>query len=114
METIWERILVHSYTWDRECHGLFDFDEHDIDQQQNNFIGCGYVQRHKDNIRMQLPGLAAEDEKRSSGISEREAIENLLSICYKHGQYWLFHNRSIENDSYKHHLKMAWYIVRYN
>ena len=33
METIWERILVHSYTWDRECHGLFDFDVHDIDQQ---------------------------------------------------------------------------------
>lgn len=74
------------------------------------------MQRHKDNVRMQLPGLAAEDEKRSreKEANEREQIDNLVSICYKHGQYWLFHNRSIENDSYKHHLKMAWFIVRYN
>lgn len=62
---------------------------------------------------MQLPGLAADDELKSQENSP-DAIENLVSIVYKHGQYWLFHNRAIENDSYKHHLKMAWYIVRYN
>jgi len=26
IETIWSKIIVTSYTWDRECHGLFDFD----------------------------------------------------------------------------------------
>ena len=35
-------------------------------------------------------------------------------MAYKHGDYWLFHNQSIESDSYKHHIKMAWFVVRYS
>lgn len=94
---------------------MFDFDVHDIEQQYNEFVGCGYIQRKRDDIRLQLPGLAADDERRCEELSNcSDPIENLVSICYKHGKYWLFHNRSIESDSYKHHLKMAWFIVRYN
>ena len=50
METIWQRVIVTSYTWDRECHGLFDFDIQEIDQLKNDFIGCGYVQRQGQRI----------------------------------------------------------------
>lgn len=37
-----------------------------------------------------------------------------MGIVYKHNKYWLFHNHSINSESYKYHIKMAWYIVRYN
>lgn len=37
-----------------------------------------------------------------------------MGIVYKHNKYWLFHNHTINEESYKHHIKMAWHIVRYN
>ena len=112
METIWQRAIVTSYTWDRECHGLFDFDIQEIDQLKNEFIGCGYVQRQGQRINVQLPGLAHEQAEENKNRDKPE-IENLISMVYKHGEYWLFHNQSIESDSYKHHIKMAWFVVRY-
>ena len=90
-----------SYTWDRECHGLYDFDIKNIDKAENKFIGCGFVQRNGNNIRIEHPGLAPEKEK-------KEDIEKLVSLVYKHGKYWIFHNQSIEKDSYKNHIQMAW------
>ena len=50
IETIWKSVIVTSYTWDRECHGLFDFDIQDIDQLKNEFIGCGYLQRQGQRV----------------------------------------------------------------
>jgi len=32
MNPIWEKIIVQSQTWDRECHGLFDFDIANLDK----------------------------------------------------------------------------------
>lgn len=78
---------------------------------ETQFVGCGYVQRKKQQIRIELPGLAAEQAQDSK---DEEETENLLGIVYKHNKYWLFHNHSIDEESYKHHIKMAWYIVRYN
>lgn len=69
------------------------------------------MQRKKQQIRIELPGLAAEQAQDSK---DEEETENLLGIVYKHNSYWLFHNHSIDAESYKHHIKMAWYIVRYN
>ena len=41
------RVIVTSQTWDRECHGLYDFDIQNLDKIENTFVGCGYVQRNK-------------------------------------------------------------------
>ena len=43
IETILEKCLITSHTWDRECHGLYDFDLQKIDKIENRFVGCGYV-----------------------------------------------------------------------
>lgn len=102
-------MIIQSYTWDRECHGLYDFDLQYIDKIENRFVGCGYIQRNQNNINIQLPGLAAEQVKESKD----DELDNLISIVYKYNSYWLFHNHSVNNESYKHHLKMAWHIVRY-
>jgi hypothetical protein len=72
-------------TWDRECHGLYDFDLKNIDKIDSKYVGCGYVQRIGNNIRMEHPGLAVDKDK-------KEEIENLVSLVYKQNTYWLFHN----------------------
>ena len=34
---------------------------------------------------------------------------------YKKGFYWLFHNQPVDAEySYKNHIQMAWFIVRYS
>jgi hypothetical protein len=65
IEPILEKCLITSHTWDRECHGLYDFDLTKIDKIENKFVGCGYVQRIKNNVSMQLPGLAAEQAEQA-------------------------------------------------
>lgn len=106
---IMDKIIVQSQTWDRECHGLFDFDIHNIPVLSNSFIGCGYIQRKQQQVQIQLPGLATKEAQESGDI------ENLLSIVFKHDQYWLFHNQSVDADySYKNHVQMAWNVVRFS
>jgi len=81
-----DKLIIDSKTWDRECHGLYDFDLKDsFIQTTNEFIGCGYVQRVKDKIRMELPGLAVEQADPNPEVKENEIpeIENLLSVVYK-------------------------------
>jgi len=43
MERIWEKLEVQSVTWDRECHGLYDFDLKTADKFETSFIGCGFI-----------------------------------------------------------------------
>ena len=74
-----------SYTWDRECHGLYDFDLKNVERVESKYVGCGYVQREQNQIRIEHPGLAVDKEK-------NENIENLVSLVYKHNKYWIFHN----------------------
>ena len=63
---------------------------------------------------MELPGLATEQAKEQNSNATEE-IENLVSVVYQNGQYYLFHNQSVEEDySFKNHLKMAWLVVRYS
>lgn len=110
--------MISCQTWDRECHGLYDFDLKEFFTQDSlEFIGCGYVQRLKEKIRMELPGLATEQADPNPEVKENEMpdIENLMSVVYKNDAYWLFHNQAVESDySYKNHLRMVWQIVRYS
>jgi hypothetical protein len=41
---------------------------------------------------MELPGLATEQADKQNVSNSSTEIENMLSIVFKNGQYWLFHN----------------------
>jgi hypothetical protein len=43
IKPIMEQVVITSSTWDRECHGLYDFDLSGIETIQSRFVGCGYV-----------------------------------------------------------------------
>jgi hypothetical protein len=94
---MYDRVSLTSFTWDRECHGLYDFDLKSVEKVENKFVGCGYVQRNLNKIKIEHPGLAVDKDK-------KDEIENLVSLVYQHNTYWLFHNQSIEKDSYKNHI----------
>ncbi len=38
----------------------------------------------------------------------------MLSLVYKQGQYWMFHSKSLNDDSFKNHADRAWKIVKYD
>ena len=66
IKPIMEQVIINSTTWDRECHGLYDFDLSGTAPILNNFVGCGYVQRKGQNIRMELPDLATEQANQNN------------------------------------------------
>ena len=37
----------------------------------------------------------------------------MLSLVYKQGIYWVFHSKSLRDDSFKNHADHAWRIVKY-
>ena len=77
-----KKLICVSQTWDRECHGLFDFDLQDIETITRVLVGCGYVQRKENYIRVELPGLATEQANENNSDATKQ-IENLISVVYK-------------------------------
>jgi hypothetical protein len=48
-------------------------------------VGCGFIFREKNEVRVEIPGLAAIEKL-------KDEVQHLLSVAYFHGQYWVFHN----------------------
>ena len=46
-------------------------------------------------------------------VDTSEDYQNLISLVYKQGQYWLYHSKSINDDSFKNHADRVWKIVKY-
>lgn len=38
----------------------------------------------------------------------------MLSLVYKQGQYWMYHSKSLLDDSFKNHADRVWKIVKYD
>jgi hypothetical protein len=39
--------------------------------------------------------------------------QRLISVAFKHQTYWLFHSKSLKDDSFKNHAEHVWRIVKY-
>lgn len=37
----------------------------------------------------------------------------MVSLIYKRGQYWVFHSKSLLDDSFKNHADRVWRIVKF-
>lgn len=43
-EPVLEQLSINSQTWDRECHGLYDYDLKEFFATNNiDWVGCGYI-----------------------------------------------------------------------
>ena len=75
------KIMIESKIWNRESHGLFDYDlkevfEKKMDVKGNLFIYGTYV-----NIHALLPSV----------VFDEHDSKKLFTIAYKEGQYWIYH-----------------------
>ena len=46
-------------------------------------------------------------------VDSSEEYQSLISLVYKQGQYWMYHAKSLNDDSFKNHADRVWRIVKY-
>lgn len=46
-------------------------------------------------------------------VDSSEAYHPLLSVVFKSGLYWVYHSKSLNDDSFKNHADQVWRIVKY-
>jgi len=60
------------------------------------------VARKEDEIKAVIPNVDGQEE-----------YQNLLSLVYKQGSYWLYHCKSLQDETFKNHTERVWRIVKY-
>ena len=42
-----------------------------------------------------------------------ESVQQLATITFKYGKYWLFHAKSLQDDAFKNHADRVWRVVKF-
>lgn len=77
-------LIVDALIWDRDSHGLFDYESKSLLENQLTASGCFMLARDQENLKTVMPKLGCPD-----------SYKMLLSTVYKHGAYWIYHNKSL-------------------
>ena len=68
-------------------------------------------------LSMEYVGMISRREQElvtlTPNVDNSEEYQNLCSLVYKQGQYWMFHSKSLLDDSFKNHADRVWKIVKY-
>jgi hypothetical protein len=122
------RIQIEGFLWDRDSHGLYDYESKNIVRQSMKCTGCSKSLRTQNSNRIDIKQYSfvdhllllamisrKETEMRANipNVDSSEEYLNLLSLVYKQGQYWFYHSKSLKDDSFKNHADRVWRIVKY-
>eukprot|EP00347_Sterkiella_histriomuscorum_P004352 403360777 len=69
---------------------------------QLTFSLSAFISRQEQTLKALLPN-----------VDNQEEYQNLLSLVYKQGNYWMYHSKSLQDDSFKNHVDRVWRIVKY-
>jgi hypothetical protein len=78
-------LAVDGLFWDRDSHGLFDFDSKILVTSRIQITGCSIIAR---NELCEMKHLIPLIDKPSN-------YHTLLSTVYRDGKYWLYNSRSL-------------------
>ena len=106
LEVINHFIDIDCIFWDRDSHGLFDYESKSLKRKHLTTIGCMKIARDGYDIQTVIPGLSSPTN-----------YQELLSIVYKANSYWIYHTKSLykqngELDSDYNHFDQAWQVIR--
>ena len=106
IERINHFLEVDALFWDRDSHGLFDYESKTLAHNKMTSTGCLLLVRDADQLKTVVPKLGCP-----------ENYQTLISVVYKGGAYWVYHNKSLykadgEMDEKFAHFEQAWQIVR--
>ena len=80
IERINHILEVSALFWDRDSHGLFDYESKILDDSWIKLMGCCMLVRDDADLKTVMPKLGCP-----------ENYQKLLSIVYKNGSYWIYH-----------------------
>ena len=106
IERINHDLVVEGFIWDRDSHGLFDYESKCLLERQLSASGCFILARDEASLKSVMPKLDTPD-----------SYKMLLSSVYKNGAYWIYHNQSLYkqdgelNEEFSH-FDQVWQVVR--
>ena len=75
--------------WDRDSHGLFDYECKTLDHREHKVTGCTIIARNEENqLKSMMPAL----DLKLPGYSK------MISVVYREGKYWIYHSGSLYKD----------------
>ena len=106
VEKINHSLEVDALFWDRDSHGLFDYESKVLTDNKMAAMGCFMLVRDEAVLKTVVPRLGCP-----------ESYQNLLSVVYKQGAYWVYHTKTLykndgEMDEKYNHFDQAWQVVR--
>ena len=84
--------------WDRDSHGLFDYDSKVLKDWQMETTGSSMLVRDEFSLKTVVPKLDCP-----------KSFQKLVSLVYKKGAYWVYHQRTLYkkdglmDEDYSHH-----------
>ena len=105
-EKINHYLEIDALFWDRDSHGLFDYECKSLSESKLTATGCFKLVRDNNILKTIVPKLGCPDN-----------YQMLLSLVYKSGAYWVYHTKSLykpdgEIDEKFNHFEQAWQIMR--
>ena len=93
---------VDALFWDRDSHGLFDYESKGLKDNKMQSTGCFTLVRDEQTLKQVMPKLGCP-----------ESYQMLLSVVYKSGSYWVYHTKTLykpdgEMDDKYNHFEQAW------
>ena len=106
IERINHYLELDALFWDRDSHGLFDYESKCLVESKLTASGCFLLVRDENTLKSAMPKLGCP-----------ESYQMLLAVVYKNGAYWVYHTRTLfkqdgELDETYNHFEQAWQIVR--
>jgi len=106
-------ILIKTSTWNRDSHGLFDYEGRECQKKQLKTSGTLTLARHETNVMIEdeeykllLDQLAPESKK----------PQQIARLIEKNGEHWIFHTSTVDESEdalEKNFEKKLWRVVRY-
>lgn len=88
---------IDALFWDRDSHGLFDYESKSLKDNKMSTTGCFILVRDDCTLKTVMPKLGCPD-----------SYQMLLSVVYKSGAYWIYHTKTLYkpdgelDDKYSH------------
>ena len=106
IERINDYLEIDALFWDRDSHGLFDYESKSLKDNKMSTTGCFILVRDENTLKTVMPKLGCPD-----------SYQMLLSVVYKTGAYWIYHTKTLykpdgELDDKYSHFEQAWQIIR--
>ena len=84
IERINHFLEVDALFWDRDSHGLFDYESKGLVMSNMQAAGCFMLVRDDKQIKTVMPKLGYPD-----------SYQGLVSMVYKGGAYWAYHTKTL-------------------